>query len=140
MEAGPSNEDFFKDRQCECCGEWTRFLRIPGPGVPKDPENLCGKCRSELRAAKRRAMGLISKAKKDGDIQPQESCQVCHKIPGTMSDGRTMILAHHAYGYEQPLKIWWLCHHCNQRLKGYKYHCGRVSLEQARAILGVGGV
>ncbi len=142
MEAGSvaNQPDSFSSHPCERCGELTPFRPRQGPGAHKFYENICDKCRIELRVGSRRAMGEVAKAIKKGHLVRPDRCEICQNIPGPMSNGRSQIVAHHADGHEHPLKIWWLCHHCNQQLKGYKYHCGQVSFDQARAILGVGAL
>ncbi len=123
--------------RCDRCGEEAE-CRQRGPGVRKAEGNLCPKCGSELSFASGLAMIIVAKAIKEGKIQRPDRCELCHKVPGPMSDGRTRIVAHHAYGYDRPLEFWWICDLCNHRLPGYPFHSGQVSMEQARAFLGIG--
>lgn len=104
----------------------------------------------DWQAGRPHAMWEVTKALSKGQLVRPTCCELCGKEPGytrftryspifkRMLDVlRPKIVAHHANGYDHPLDVWWICQHCNSKLRGYKYHCGLVTREQARMILGI---
>lgn len=98
-------------------------------------KRLCRMCTGIHYQSATRARRLVRQAVIDGTLTRPERCDICDEIPPQMADGRPQIGAHHAYGYSQPLKVWWLCRRCNGLLRGEKYHRGQVSMQEAKLVI-----
>ena len=93
-----------------------------------------------LRESERsRAINKVNKAIRQGDLIRPKCCELCGNEPGSIEAHwfgkvitRSQIAAHHWNGYNNPIDVWWICHHCNCMLKGHHFHCGYVSKHQAR--------
>ena len=91
------------------------------------------KSQSSARIAIRRAIenGLL--------VRPSR-CELCKSKPTPQKinciDGRILnksgIMAHHYNGYDKPLDVWWVCHSCNSKMRGERFHSGIMTLEDAR--------
>jgi hypothetical protein len=103
-------------------GNWPKFSIGAAPARIDSMKMSARPAANKLRVASQRAMNLVAKAVKEGVLQRPTRCSRCHATPGPMSNGRTQIEAHHAYGYDQPLNIKWVCHQCNQKMKGPNFH------------------
>lgn len=90
-----------------------------------------------------KAITLVSQAIKAGLLVRPESCELCGRIPQSVTTKkgdkwyRPSIHAHHWRGYEgdAALDVWFICVSCNIVLQGLRYHSGSVSKEEARAIV-----
>ena len=124
--------------ECERCGikcEDTDSHRF---------DHMCKHCRWAYYKLKSQAQSAITKATKEGILTRPDKCELCGSTPGTLTirkpkgaEQRTLIEAHHANGYESPLDIWWICRSCNQKMKGYRFHRGNLTRQQAREYLGI---
>lgn len=89
-----------------------------------------------------RAHGAVNSAIKRGVLTRAKTCQICGDTPPPIKcrkyvDGdeiinRASICAHHWNGHDNVYDIWWVCNWCNAILKGPHFHCGYVTVEQAR--------
>ena len=90
---------------------------------------------------KNKAMRLVSEAIKNGELTRPEVCELCGDTPlkviNTVSARtiRSGIVAHHHAGYDKPLDVWWICRKCSQKLRGEKYHSGKVTKGKAITIV-----
>jgi hypothetical protein len=68
-------------------------------------------------------------------IRPNH-CELCGRHaqdrlkPTTSKAGKSIIVAHHWNGYDNPLDVWFICPSCNGKLKGR--HDGSLTREEAR--------
>lgn len=128
----------FQPAPCDLCGveaeEKARYYF----------DHMCPRCRLFHNRLKSKSQNAVTRAVKDGVLIRPTVCELCGDAPGKLlirrykrNEYRTLIVAHHANGYESPLDVWWICHACNQRMKGYQFHSGRFTREQAREYLGL---
>lgn len=64
---------------------------------------------------KSRARRLVRDAIKRGTLSRPTTCAECGENPGTGTDGRSLIHAHHVNGYDKPLDVQWLCAACHAK-------------------------
>ena len=89
------------------------------------------------------AVREIRKAIEKGEIVRPKVCDLCGKVPTEQKikciDGRVLLktgfMAHHYNGYENQLDVWWVCHSCNSKMRGEKFHNGSMSKDDVRKIL-----
>ena len=73
------------------------------------------------------AHGLLRLGIRRGDIIKLDYCELCGN-----NCKHQRIEAHHWNGYDAHLDVWWVCHQCNTRLKGDKFHNGEYSKAQIK--------
>lgn len=64
---------------------------------------------------------LTEQAIEDGVIQRSATCETCG-ASGHMSDGRTIVQAHHC-DYNKPLEVLWLCQKCH-----HEWHKSNIAI------------
>ena len=91
---------------------------------------LCDACFARYEAGRRHATYIVNQAIKSGELTRPARCELCGAVPAPSRDGRSAIVGHHAYRYDRPKELWWLCRSCNSWLAGYIFHCNRLTREQ----------
>lgn len=81
------------------------------------------------------AVRLLGQALGRKELSRPDTCELCGNIPNKENPQKSLIVAHHWNGYDNPLDIWWICRRCNNLLMGPEFHNGSVSKEEARAII-----
>lgn len=78
-----------------------------------------------------------SQVVKRARLHRPDTCQLCNLNVVTYNLYRDLqrtkparIVAHHYNGYDHPLDVWFICHHCNMIVRE---HDGSLTLDQARA-------
>ncbi len=68
-------------------------------------------------------------ALKAGLLTKPAVCELCQ--------GVDKLVAHHWHGYsdEHATNVWWICHGCNMKLCGERFHDGSVTMGQAKVIV-----
>ena len=61
-----------------------------------------------------KARTIVRRAVDAGILIRPSTCSRCMDAPGTGSDGRSLIHAHH-HDYQKPLSIEWLCARCHRK-------------------------
>lgn len=98
----------------------------------KFKSDLCDDCGQEYQKQQQQAIDLVNKALKNQEITRGTSCALCDRHLGEQVK---RIVAHHWQGYDHPLSIWWLCNSCNSKLRGYRFHNGSISIDEARELI-----
>ncbi len=78
---------------------------------------------------KTNAYKRVQRAVNGGLLTKSPDCDLCG------AGGR--LVAHHWCGYsdEHATDVWWICHGCNMKLTGERFHDGSVTMEQAKVIV-----
>jgi hypothetical protein len=63
-----------------------------------------------------RAHGILNMAIKKGIVRRTDACEECGTIPAAGTDGRSGLHGHHAWGYDLPLKVKWVCARCHKAM------------------------
>lgn len=87
-----------------------------------------------------KAVAILGKAIKEGNLNRPDTCELCGRtpkpIPMKLKSGesltRSPIVGHHWQGYDQPLNVLWVCCSCNGKLTGPEFHNGSMTKEQSR--------
>ena len=78
-----------------------------------------------------RVHALLKLAIKRGEIRRPDACELCGN-----SCKHQRIEAHYWNGYDgDPLDVWWICHQCNMRMRGTKYHNGEYSKRRMAEVM-----